>query len=113
MIFSTSSSSNALIVNGKGAHVVNPRHISVDLEQETIIIKKRNKILIGVDEQVISFKYVRNITIDEHFIGADIHINVVGGTASAYCLSKSDANRIKEMLLEYNQMKKGKAIVFS
>lgn len=105
MKYETSSSKNALIINGKSAHVVNPWHIIIDLDQETITVKKRNKFLIGVDEQVIAFKYVRNITIDEHFIGADIHIKVVGGTASVYCLSKSDAEKIKEMLLEHNNSK--------
>jgi hypothetical protein len=107
MKFETSSSKNALIINGKGAHVVNPWHIIIDLDQETITVRKRNKFLIGVDEQVIAFKYVRNITIDEHFVGADIHIKVVGGTASVYCLSKSDAEKIKEMLLEHNNSRGG------
>ena len=111
MTFSTSSSTNALIMNGKAAHVVNPWHITIDLENETITIRKRNKILIGVDEKVIAFKYVRNIIVDEHLFGADMHIKVLGGTASVYCLSKSDAQHIKEMLLEHNRTKGGKSIV--
>jgi len=110
MRFETASASNALIMNGKGAHVLNPWRIIIDLDEETITIRKRNKIMIGVDEQVIAFKYVRNITIDEHFVGADIHIKVVGGSASAYCLSKSDAEKIKQMLLDHNQSKRGNTI---
>ena len=110
MRFETSSSSNALIMNGKGAHVLNPWRIIIDLVQETITVRKRNKIMIGVDEQTIAFKRVRSISIDQHFVGADIHIKVVGGTVSAYCLSKSDAEKIKEMLLEHNQTNGGDTI---
>ena len=69
---------------------------------ETITIRKRNWHLIGSDEQTLAFKRVRSISIDEHFIGADIHIKVVGGTASVFCLSKGDARKIKEILLEFN-----------
>ena len=113
MKFETSSSKNALIINGKGAHVINPWHIIIDLDQETITVRKRNKFLIGVDEQTIAFKYVRNISIDEHFVGADIHIKVVGGKASVFCFSKNDVDEIKDILLEYNQTKKGGGIIFS
>lgn len=113
MKFETSSSAKALIMNGKGAHVVNPWHIIIDLDEETITVRKRNAVLIGVDEQVIAFRYIRNITIDQHVFGADIHIKVVGGYASAFCIPKSDAKKIKKMLLEYNQTKKGKGIIFS
>ena len=69
--------------------------------------------LIGVDEQVISFRYIRSINVNQHLFGADIHINVVGGSASAYYLTKSDANQIKQMLLNYNQTRKGDTIIFS
>jgi len=113
MKFETSSSSNALVMNGKGAHVVNPWHIIIDTDEETITVRKRNAILIGVDEQICAFRFIRSITIDQHLFGADIHIKVVGGLASAYCIPKSDAKEIKKILLEYNQTKKGKGIVFS
>ncbi|MFY7667947.1 MAG: hypothetical protein ACOVQG_04335 [Crocinitomicaceae bacterium] len=102
MRFETASASNALIMNGKGAHVLNPWRITIDLTEKTITIRKRNKSMFGVDEQVVTFKSVRNIKIDEHFVGADIHIKVLGGTASAYCLSKEDAKKIKQMLLDIN-----------
>lgn len=100
-------------MNGKAAHVVNPWHITIDLEKETITVKKRNAYLVGLNQDIIAFKFVRKITIDEHLFGADIHIKVVGGTISAFCLSKSDANTIKEMLLEFNSTKNGRGIIFS
>ena len=102
MRYETSSAKDALIFNGKGKHVVNPWHITIDTDEETITIRKRNWHLIGSDEQTLAFKRVRSISIDEHFIGADIHIKVVGGTASVFCLSKGDARKIKEILLEFN-----------
>ena len=113
MRFEASSSATALFMNGKGAHVVNPWYIIVDLREETITIRKRNTHLIGVDEQVISFRYIRSINVNQHLFGADIQINVVGGSASAYYLTKSDANQIKQMLLNYNQTRKGDSIIFS
>lgn len=49
MRFAAKSSPNDLIMNGKPAHVLNPWHIIVDTEEESITIKKRNTYLIGVD----------------------------------------------------------------
>ena len=113
MIFEATSSPDALVFNGKAAHIVNPWTIIVDTDEETITVKKRNWHLIGKDEQVLAFRFIRNIKIDQHMFGADIHIKIVGGTISAYCLSKSDANTVEEILLDYNQTKKGKGIIFS
>jgi len=100
MRFEASSSSSALMFNGKGAHVANPWRIIIDMDEKTITVRKRNSSLIGVDEQVIAFRSIRSVTVDEHTVGADVHIKVVGGTASAYYLSKDDARKIKEMLLD-------------
>jgi hypothetical protein len=61
MKYETSSAKDVLIFNGKGSHVVNPWHITIDTDEET-----------------------------------------VGGTASVFCLSKGDARKIKEILLEFN-----------
>ncbi|MFM7682899.1 MAG: hypothetical protein ACKO7P_09145 [Bacteroidota bacterium] len=108
-----SSSASSLIANGKSAHVVNPWSLIIDTDEETITVSKRNRFLIGKDTQILAFKFIRSITIDEHLIGADIHIKVVGGNASVFCFSKSDVDEIKEILLEYNQTKKGRGILFS
>ena len=113
MKFEASSSKNALVMNGKAAHVVNPWSIEIDTNEETITIKKRNSYLIGVDEQTFSFRYIRNIKIDEHLFGADIHIKATGVTASAFCLSKSDAKKIRAILIDYNNTKKSESIIFS
>jgi hypothetical protein len=113
MIIEKSSSASSLIANGKSADVVNPWSLIIDTDEETITVSKRNRFLIGKDSQILAFKFIRSITIDEHLIGADIHIKVVGGKASVFCFSKSDVDEIKEILLEYNQMKKGRSIIFS
>jgi hypothetical protein len=107
MRFETSSAKDALIFNGKGAHVVNPWRIEVDTDAEIISVKKRNWHMIGTDDQTVAFKRIRSITIDEHFVGADIHIKVV---LSVYCLSKSDARKIKEILLAYNEQGGGNTL---
>jgi len=113
MIIEKSSSASSLVANGKSAHVLNPWSLIIDTDEETITVSKRNRFLIGRDSQILAFKFIRSITIDEHLIGADIHIKVVGGKASVFCFSKSDVDEIKEVLLKYNETKKGRGIVFS
>lgn len=113
MRFEATSSPDALIFNGKPEHIVNPWTIIVDTDDEAITVKKRNWHLIGKDEQILAFRFIRNIKIDQHMFGADIHIKIIGGTISAYCIRKSDAKQIKEILMDYNLTKKGKGIIFS
>ena len=113
MRFEATSSVNSLVLNGMPEHVVNPWTIIVDSEEETITVKKRNWHLVGKDEQTLSFRFIRSITIDQHMVGADIHIKIMGGTISVFCLKKSDTKRIKSILLGYNSTKKGKGIIFS
>jgi|688.fasta_scaffold1433547_2 hypothetical protein len=113
MVYKFSSAKDALVMNGKGAHILNPWHITINLAKETIEVKKRNSFLIGVDENVVNFKRVRSIKIDQHLIGADIHIKVVGGSLSVYCLSKSDAKKIKNILLEFNDSQKESNFIIS
>ena len=73
----------------------------------------RDLTMIGVDEDVLAFRFIRRIRIDQHLIGADIEIKAVGGTVTAYCLSKSDCKRIKQILMDYNATRRGKGIIFS
>ncbi len=113
MIFRTQSSIDALVFNGKPEHVVNPWEIIINTDEETIVVKKRNWHLIGKDEQLLAFRFIRNITIDQHMFGADIHIKIMGGKISAYSIPKKDAKTIREILNNYNQTKKGKSIIFS
>ena len=113
MRFEARSRELAMLFNGKLINALTPWRIIVDTDAETIVIRKRNFILIGVDEEVHSFRYVRRVTIDEHLIGADIEIKVVGGTARVFCLSKKDCKHIKQMLVAYNSTKKGKSVIIS
>ena len=76
-------------------------------------MRKRNKILIGVDEDTLAFRFIRRVKIDEHFIGADITIQAVGGKLTAKCLDKSACKRIKQILMEYNEHSKTKHNIFS
>ena len=113
MRFEATSSIDSLVLNGMPEHVVNPWTIIVDSEAETITVKKRNWHLVGKDEQTLSFRFIRSIKIDQHMFGADIHIKIMGGIISAFCLKKVDAKQVKNILLDYNSTKKGKGIIFS
>ena len=41
--------------------------------------------------------------INRHLVGADVHITLLHGIVSVYCLSACDAQAIKHVLLEYNR----------
>ena len=111
MVFKTKSTILALFFNLRWLDFLTPWRISIDTDEETITIRKRDFILIGVDEDVFAFRYIRRLKIDEHIIGADIEIKVVGGKAVAYSLSKRDCKQIKRILIDYNQTRKGKAVI--
>lgn len=112
MRFEATSTEAALAANGKIIHSATPWHLLVDTDDETITVRKRNLSLIGVDEDVLAFRFIRRIHIDQHLIGADIEIEGVGGAVTAYCLSKGDCKRIKQILMNYNASKRGDEIFF-
>ena len=65
-----SSSEAALLANGHAADVLTPWTIIIDTDEQTITVSKRNRILIGVDEDTLAFRFIRRVVIDQHFIGA-------------------------------------------
>lgn len=111
MVFKTKSTILALLFNLRWLDFLTPWRIIINTDEETITVRKRNYILIGVDEDVFAFRYIRRLKIDEHIIGADIEIKVVGGKAVVFSLSKRDCMQIKRILIDYNQTRKGKAII--
>ena len=113
MRFEATSTEAAMAANGKIINAATPWHLIIDTDEETITVRKRNLIMIGVDEEVLAFRYIRRIRIDQHLIGADIEIKAIGGTVTAYCLSKSDCKKIKQILMEYNATKRGRGIIFA
>lgn len=112
MRHSFTSSEAVLLANGRSGDVLRPWHITIDTDEQTITVSKRNRYFIGTDEDTLSFRFIRRVTIDEHLFGADITISAVGGKVTACGLEKSDCKRIKQILMEYNQEHKGKDIIF-
>lgn len=113
MRYTFTSSDAILIANGRVGDVLRPWKLTIDTNEETISVSKRNKYFIGVDEDTIAFRFIRRITIDEHLIGADITIKAVGGSLTACSLEKSECKKIKHILMDYNKTKKGRGIIFS
>lgn len=113
MTYTFSSSVVALVANGHAADVLTPWQIIIDTDEQTITVRKRNKYLIGVDEDTLTFRFIRRVNIDQHLIGADITIQAVGGKLTARCLEKSACKRIKEILMEYNKTSKTRHNIFS
>lgn len=100
-----------LIFNGFIFHLLRPWNIIIDFEDLTIIIKKRNWFLIGLDEHIVPFRYIRNIEIDRHLFGASMKIKAYGsGTLIVKAISKRGARRIKNKLIEFNNTNKIKGM---
>ena len=113
MTYSYSSSEAALLANGRAADILTPWQIEIDTDEQTITIRKRNKYLIGVDEDTLAFRVIRRVVVDEHLIGADITIQAVGGKLTARCLDKSACKQIKQVLMNYNKYSKTQHNIFS
>ncbi len=112
MVFTANSSIISLLANGRITDILTPWHIIVNVEESAIIVKKRNWFLIGVDEQYIAFRFIRNITIDEHLFGADLLIRAIGGKVEMFCMPKKDARKVKDILNHYNKTR-GKKLIFA
>jgi hypothetical protein len=97
-MFKTKSSLIALLLNFRIEDILCPWKLFIDFENKLIITKKRNWYLVGTDNNIIPWSNIRNIYINEHFFGADVHIKIYGATISAYYLPKSDAKKIKNYL---------------
>ena len=106
------SSISALFFNGQIAHIINPWILTVDYENETITVEKRNWYFIGINKNIIAFRFIRNIRVDEHLFGANISIKATGGWVMANYISKNDADIIKNSLFEYNK-NRNNHIIFS
>ena len=106
------SSYTALFLNGYLAHIINPWIMVIDFENEIITVEKRNWYFIGVNKNMIAFRFIRNVRIEEHLFGANISIKATGGWVSASYLPKADINHIKNSLFAYNKTKKN-SIIFS
>ncbi|MEL1248151.1 hypothetical protein [Flavobacterium helocola] len=102
-LIKSKSSIIALFFNGQLAHIINPWVLSVDYENETITVEKRNWYFIGINKNIIAFRFIRNIRVDEHLFGANISIKATGGWVEAKYLSKNDAETFKNSLFEYNK----------
>lgn len=100
-----------LILNGKIEEVFTPWKIEIDFQLEMITIKKRNWYLIGINESIHAFRFIRKIEIIQHLFGADIEIRSIGNTSKIFCLKKIHAEEIKIALIDYNQKSKGGFII--
>ena len=93
----------ALFFSGKWWDILCPCVLALNYQDNILKVSKRNWFLIGADEQIVPFRLIRRININTHFWGSDIEISVFGsGKISAYCLSKSDAQEIKNVLIDNN-----------
>ena len=111
-LIKSKSSISALFFNGQIAHIINPWILTVDYENETITVEKRNWYFIGINKNIIAFRFIRNIRVDEHLFGANISIKATGGWVMANYISKYDADTIKNSLFEYNK-NRNNHIIFS
>ncbi|MEQ9288802.1 MAG: hypothetical protein RIG77_17910 [Cyclobacteriaceae bacterium] len=93
------TSKMACIMNFSPLGLLYPMHVIVDTNRRHLIIRQKNWHLISYDEETYAFKSVRNVKVDTHLFGADIHVKVYSGNASAYLLKKKDAKKVRDVLL--------------
>jgi len=105
MIYKTKSKFWTLLLNGKIEDLISPWFLIVDLEKETITVEKRNWFYIGKNQDIIAFRFIRHISITAHLFGADIFIKAIGGSVTACYLPKKQINKIRDVLIEYDQTK--------
>ena len=72
----------------------------IKIEENLLTIEKRNWYLVGIDSTTVPINYVRNVSIDQHLFGADVHIKVYGSNISVYYISKKSAAKLKEILTQ-------------
>lgn len=113
MTFQTKSSFLALLFNGKITHFINPWILCFNFEDETIMVEKRNWYFIGKDRNIIAFRFIRNIKIDEHLFGADIYIKAIGGNVTAKYLPKRDLKKAQKIMINYNNRKGQRHVIFA
>lgn len=94
MIYASSFWLSSLIFGDSYMDVLTPWKIKIDNQKKIVEVAKRNKYLIGVDREVIPFKNIRNIKLNEHLIGADLYFKVYGGNVIAKCLHKHQARKL-------------------
>ncbi|MFL3664652.1 MAG: hypothetical protein ACJ04Q_11660 [Flavobacteriales bacterium] len=104
--FHSKSSILSLLFRLKFFDILTPWHFDLNFTNHTIEISKRNWYLIGVDNHLVAFKYIRSLSIDEHLIGGNIKVKVTGGNVLAECLPKTDCHKIKGLLIDYNNRSK-------
>ncbi|MFC0344212.1 MULTISPECIES: hypothetical protein [Epilithonimonas] len=97
-MFYTQSKFIDLIFNLRFQDLLCPWKLIVDSQKKTITSEKRNWFLIGINKTTIPISNIRNITINEHIFGADIHIKIYGSSISTYFLPKKDVAEIRKIL---------------
>lgn len=83
MRYEFTSSAAAMAANGNLSEIT-PWRLIIDTDEQTITVSKRNKFLIGTDQETLAFRFIRRVEINEHLIGANITIQAVGGTHSTF-----------------------------
>ena len=83
-----------------------PWLIIVDTNKKQITVKKRNWHLLNIDETTYTYKSVGDVAIKKNIFSADIALSVYSGQAvspysiAVYRISKGDAKRIRDLLLD-------------
>jgi len=108
LIKSDSSILSRLFYGSSFTDIWTPWIVILDLDNSHIEVLKKNWHLIGVDSQIIPFKNIRKLDINEHLFGADLKMKVYGGSIEAKCLTKKSALKIKESVL--NELSSNKSI---
>lgn len=88
-----------------------PMTVRLDTSTKTLVLRRRNFYVIGVDRTLIPIRNIRKVEIDTHLLGADIKMKVYGtGSVIAKCIKKRDARKIYDYCLSEMSGLKGSPI---
>ena len=100
------------MLNLKIEYLLIPWKLNIDFKNEILEVKQRNWFLIGYTTNTVSLRFIKNISIQEHLFGANIYIKTMGQNFMVKYLEKNEAEKIKNLLLEFNK-NKGKQIIIA
>lgn len=111
MIYEFQSSIKALIINLKIEYILMPWKLKIDFKDEILEVKQRNWFLIGYKANSVSLRFIKSINIQQYVIGSSIYIKTMGQNLEVKFLEKEDAEKIKEILFNFNRGKAKQIII--
>lgn len=111
MKYEFQSSLKVLILNLKIEYILIPWKLQIDFQNEILEIKQKNWFLIGYKVNSISLRFIKSIYTHQYVFGSSIYIKTMGQDLAVRYLKKNEAEKIKNILLDFNRGKGTRIII--